>query len=96
MGSKIEGWKKWLMGCPLLFGIVLLIFGPLVLFSSLNPLAATNGLVGGSAYLTLRINSSNEYPLFVNSHISSIQTPTPLQFEDREIEAIIDNYNIEK
>lgn len=86
MGSKIEWWKKWLMGCPLLLVIVLLIFGPLVLFSSLNPLAAQNKLVGGSAYLTLRINSSNEYPLFINSHISSIQPPTEEQFRNPEIE----------
>lgn len=29
-------------GFPLLFAIVVLLFGPLVLFSNLNPLAAVN------------------------------------------------------
>jgi hypothetical protein len=81
MGSKIEWWKKLLMGFPLLMCIVLLIFGPLVLFSSLNPLASYNHIVGGSTYVTLKINRSNEYPLYMNSHISSIRSPTPLEFE---------------
>lgn len=76
MGSKIEWWKKALMGLPLLLCIILLIFGPLVLFSSLNPLATPNELIGGSVYLTLKINKKNEYPLFINSHISSIRAPT--------------------
>lgn len=42
LGSKIEWWKKLLMGFPLLIAIILLLFGPLVLFSSLNPLASLN------------------------------------------------------
>jgi hypothetical protein len=77
------------MGCPLLLCIVLLIFGPLVLFSSLNPLAALNGIVGCSAYLTLKINGSNAYPLFINSHMSAIQTPTEEQFQRPDVAYII-------
>jgi hypothetical protein len=47
LGSKIEWWKKLLMGYPLLLSIILLLFGPLVLFSSLNPLASTNDVTAG-------------------------------------------------
>lgn len=47
LGSKIEWWKKLLMGFPLLMAIILLLFGPLVLFSSLNPLASVNEISGG-------------------------------------------------
>lgn len=35
------------MGYPLLITIILLLFGPLVLFSALNPLASVNGISGG-------------------------------------------------
>lgn len=80
MGSKIEWWKKLLMGFPLLMCIVLLIFGPLVLFSSLNPLASYNHIIGGSTFVTLKINHSNEYPLYMNSHISSVRDPTEEEF----------------
>ena len=47
LGSKIEWWKKLLMGFPLLLAIILLLFGPLILFSSLNPLASYNEITGG-------------------------------------------------
>lgn len=47
LGSKIEWWKKLLMGYPLLLIIILLLFGPLILFSALNPLASVNGISGG-------------------------------------------------
>lgn len=35
------------MGYPLLLAIILLLFGPLVLFSSLNPLASYNEVSAG-------------------------------------------------
>jgi hypothetical protein len=47
LGSKIEWWKKLCMGHPLLVLIILLLFGPLVLFSSLNPLATHNDVIAG-------------------------------------------------
>lgn len=47
MGLKIEWWKKLLMGYPLLLSIILLLFGPLVLFSGLNPLASLNDVKAG-------------------------------------------------
>lgn len=75
MGSNIERWKKIIMGLPLLFVIIALLFGPLVLFSTLNPLAQANPIIGGSVYISLSINSSNIYPLYVNSHISKIYSP---------------------
>jgi hypothetical protein len=72
LGSKIEWWKKLLMGFPLLFVIILLLFGPLILFSSLNPLSSLNEITGGYLELSLRINKTNEYPFYVNTHITDI------------------------
>lgn len=77
LGSKIEWWKKLLMGYPLLLSIILLLFGPLVLFSSLNPLASTNDVTAGYLEVVLRINRTNEYPLYTNSHITDIHALTP-------------------
>lgn len=60
------------MGFPLLFVIILLLFGPLILFSSLNPLSSLNEITGGYLELSLRINKTNEYPFYVNTHITDI------------------------
>ena len=59
LGSKIAWWKKLLMGYPLLLSIILLLFGPLVLFSGLNPLASLNDIEGGYLEIVLRVNRSN-------------------------------------
>jgi len=65
------------MGYPLLLSIILLLFGPLVLFSSLNPLAAPNDVTAGYLEVTLRVNHTNEYPLYTNSHITDIHRLQP-------------------
>lgn len=95
MGNNIEWWKKVLMGLPLLMIIIILLFGPLVLFSTLNPLAQANPIIGGSVYISLSINNSNIYPLYVNSHISKISTPE-LSDLTKNIQDVIENYNIEE
>ncbi len=59
LGSRIEWWKKLLMGYPLLLSIILLLFGPLVLFSGLNPLASNNYVRAGYLEIILRINRTN-------------------------------------
>ena len=77
LGHKIEWWKKMLMGYPLLLAIILLLFGPLVLFSRLNPLASLNNVTAGYLEIVLRVNSTNEYPLYTNSHITDIHRLVP-------------------
>lgn len=77
MGLKIEWWKKLSMGYPLLISIILLLFGPLVLFSGLNPLAAPNDVIAGYLEVSLRVNRTNEYPLYTNSHITDIHRLEP-------------------
>ena len=81
------------MGFPLLLAIILLLFGPLILFSSLNPLASFNEVSGGYLELTLKVNHTNEYPFYINTHITDIHffqgEPSP------ELEKIIKNYEID-
>lgn len=73
LGSKIEWWKKLMMGFPLLLAIILLLFGPLILFSSLNPLSSLNEVTGGYLELSLKIDKTNEYPFYKNTHMTDIQ-----------------------
>lgn len=60
------------MGFPLLLSIILLLFGPLILFSNLNPLSAVNEVSGGYLELLLRVNKTNNYLFYTNSHITDI------------------------
>ena len=62
-----------MMGFPLLLAIILLLFGPLILFSSLNPLSSLNEVTGGYLELSLKINKTNEYPFYKNTHMIDIQ-----------------------
>lgn len=65
------------MGYPLLLSIILLLFGPLVLFSNLNPLASLNDVTAGYLEVVLKVNKTNEYPLYTNSKITDINRANP-------------------
>ena len=69
------------MGFPLLFAIILLIFGPLILFSNLNPLASKNSISAGYLELCLKVNKTNEYVFYTNSHITDIVNLVPNENE---------------
>lgn len=78
------------MGYPLLLSIILLLFGPLVLFSSLNPLASRNDVTAGYLEVVLRINKTNEYPLYTNSHITDIHRLDSPSLEEQKLLALYD------
>ena len=84
------------MGFPLLLAIILLLFGPLVLFSSLNPLATFNQVSGGYFELSLRINKTNQYPLYINTHITDIKFLNETDIKnDNQLKKIIKSYEID-
>lgn len=84
-GKTNEGYK---LGAPIprvskvLFGwcgfilILLLIFGPMILFSSLNPISESNLVIGGTLSIGIQIRNSNYFELYSTSHFS--QSPTPI------------------
>lgn len=51
--------------------IVLIIFGPMILFSGLNPIAQPNLVIGGSLSVALTIYNGNSFPLYSTSHFSN-------------------------
>ena len=54
---KIIGWSGFII-------ILLIIFGPMILFSGLNPIAQTNLVVSGSMRLSLQIRNGNSFSLY--------------------------------
>lgn len=47
LGKKVRKWEKITIGCGLVFFIVLMIIGPIILFSSLNPISKIDNPTGG-------------------------------------------------
>ena len=61
--SKIIGWVGFIL-------IVIIIFGPMVLFSGLNPISQPNLVVSGSLQVSLQVVGGNSFPLYTTSHFS--------------------------
>jgi len=53
LGSKIAIAEKVALGCGLMVLILGLIAGPMLLFSSINPVSQTNAVSSGTLALTL-------------------------------------------
>lgn len=54
---KIMGWSGFII-------ILLIIFGPMILFSGLNPIATPNLVVSGSMQLSLQVLNGNSFTLY--------------------------------
>ena len=57
------------MGFPLMLGVLVLIIGPIVLFSTINPIKAADPINGGSITVSFAVISSHDHtnstlPLF--------------------------------
>lgn len=69
LGDKIKKWEKIVVGFGLMLFILLMMIGPILLFSALNPIAQLDNPVGGQLSASLSIaNISNDnnqtLPLF--------------------------------
>lgn len=78
LGESMPGWKKMSFGCCGLFILILLIAGPLLLFSGLNPLAKDNLVTGGNLRLVIEANITNDgavntYELFNTNLVSDLR-----------------------
>lgn len=71
----MPGFKKFFMGFIGIIGIVILLAGPLLIFSSLNPVANNNNVEGATITLNMVVKQSgveNTYQLFKNDHVQYI------------------------
>ncbi|KAL4474993.1 hypothetical protein ABPG74_001689 [Tetrahymena malaccensis] len=72
-----QNWiMKFFMGWVFLLAILLLIFGPMILFSSLNPSTQLNNITNASFEMGLQINgqSGNYYQFYQNGNIGNLKT----------------------
>ena len=79
-GEKVKFVVKFFLGGCGLVLILLFIFGPMLLFSSLNPIAQSNLVTGASIEVGLKINQTNYFKLFENSHVINIHTVDDNEF----------------
>lgn len=60
---KLVGWLGFII-------ILLIIFGPMILFSGLNPIAQPNLVTGGALQLGIQIQGGNYFGLYSTSHFA--------------------------
>ncbi|KAL4506950.1 hypothetical protein ABPG72_001371 [Tetrahymena utriculariae] len=68
---------KIFLGLLQVIVILLLIFGPMLLFSTLNPISEYNGITSGEIEVGFQFTQKgqiNYYPFFINSHTNNLQT----------------------
>lgn len=87
LGEPMPIWKKASFGCCGLFILILIIAGPLLLFSSFNPLAENNFVTGASLRLMLVANLTddgvtNQYELFNTERFTDLR-PIQDKYYDR-------------
>lgn len=73
---------KFFIGIMGLIGIVLLIAGPLLLFSTLNPIAVSNPVQNALIQFNFEIQKSsssaiNTIPIYSNSFVSELEPMNP-------------------
>jgi hypothetical protein len=66
-----QPWYAKLIGWGGFIGILIIIFGPMILFSGLNPIAQSNLVIGGALQLGIEVEGGNYFSLYSTSHFSS-------------------------
>ena len=79
IGDQVPKIMKFLLGILGTLGLVFIIAGPLLLFSSLNPIAQDNFVTGTTLDLSIEVNVTNQsdiinkYSIFHNDHVTIIR-----------------------
>lgn len=87
LGEKISLVLKIVVGFSLMLFIIALIAGPMLLFSSINPVGQANPVSSGDLSFYITINDPNQgttlsVNLFATSQLTKNQTLTQTQFND--------------
>ena len=73
LGSTIPSYNK-IIGWIGLFLILIIILGPIVLFSGLNPATQQNLVISGSLEVALTVKDGNAFTLYSSSHFATPPT----------------------
>jgi hypothetical protein len=74
LGSP-QGWPMKIIGWAGFIIILFIIFGPMILFSGLNPIAQPNLVIGGALQMGIQIQNGNYFGLYSTSHFSLPPSP---------------------
>ena len=87
-GDTVPKVIKFFLGfCGVLF-LLILLFGPMLLFSTLNPMSTTNLVTGASVSFGITINQTNYFNLFSNSYVMDIHNVNDSEFVDQYFSSI--------
>ena len=73
IGEIVSKISKIMLGCCGILFLLILLFGPMLLFSTLNPMAQSNLVTGASVSFGIVLNKTNYFELFSNSYVMDIQ-----------------------
>jgi hypothetical protein len=80
LGSEIKWYLKILIGVSLTLFILLLIGGPILLFSTFNPVSTINNVKSASLQVVIQITngtkSTQTIPLFETRQVTTLSTLT--------------------
>ena len=83
IGEIVSKITKFFLGCCGIFFLLVLLFGPMLLFSTLNPMATSNLVTGASVSFGLLINQTNYFKLLQNSYVIDMQTVNDTEFDTK-------------
>ena len=80
---------KFFQGVCSLLGVLLLIAGPLLLFSTFNPIADLNPVLSSDLTFNIRISqqdsmANNTFQLFHNAHVLELRGITEKEYNDNK------------
>ena len=92
LGAKITWIEKVAIGLSLMLFILFLIAGPMLLFSTINPISQSNLVSESAIQFSIKIddkalNTTALVPLFYSSSLFKNKTLTTLQFNDMDFDA---------
>ena len=75
LGTRIKKWEKIVVGFGLMIFIILMIVGPIILFSSLNPIAQLDNPTGGQlsailSYANKTSGTNQTLPLYSTKQVT--------------------------
>lgn len=95
LGKARPFWEKLTIGCTLTIFVLTLIVGPIILFSSLNPVAATDPTTGGKLSVEIQVTSNftdiedfhqakttQSYTLFSTTHVTQNHQLNQTEFDN--------------
>jgi len=82
LGERIDKVSKFSIGCLGILGFILLVMGPMLLFSTYNPIGKDNFVIGAKVDVGFKFGN-NYFNIYSNSHVSTIQPVQDLQIPDK-------------